>query len=214
LEHALAGGHLGRLVVGAVALARAALGAAAIFGVLRQPLADLRRVALEPLKALRLPGLQVGFDRLGILRAVAREVGPGAALGFRRIARQLHPVDGEHLAPDQSLAVADKQHLREHIGNVLTQRADEVRDGGEVRDVVSGQGDEGDVLSAGPLDRPARYHSLRIGEQDHLEQHRRRIGRGAGFVVAVARVEIGQIELMIEQLVQGVLEGTRQQLLA
>ena len=68
------------------------------------------------------------------------------------------------------------------------------------------------MLATGPLNATAADDPLRGSKQHHLEQHRRRIGRGAGLVIAKARVETGQIDLVIEQVVQRVLESTRQQL--
>jgi hypothetical protein len=51
-----------------------------------------------------------------------------------------------------------------------------------------------------------------VGEEDDLEQHGRRVGGCAGEVVLVAGVEAGQVELVIDQVVQGVFEGAGQQL--
>lgn len=36
----------------------------------------------------------------------------------------------------------------------------------------------------------ARHNALRIGEQDYLQQHCRRVGRGAGLIVAITGVKI------------------------
>ena len=64
------------------------------------------------------------------------------------VAWQLHPVDGEHLTANQPLAIADRQHRTEYVGNVLAQRAHEVGNGGEVWLRIPAQGDEGNVLAA------------------------------------------------------------------
>lgn len=69
-------------------------------------------------------------------------------------------------------------------------RAHEAGDGGEVRCTVPGQREKGDVLAAGTFDAPAADNALRIGEQDHLEQHRWWVRRGAGLVIAITGVEI------------------------
>ena len=58
------------------------------------------------------------------------------------------------------------------------------------------------MLLARPLDRAAADDPLRVGEEHHLEQHRRRIRRGARRVVLKPRVEVREIELVIEQVVQ------------
>ena len=85
-------------------------------------------------------------------------------------------------------------------------------DGGEVRRAVAGEGDEGDVLAAGAFDVAAADDALAVGEQHDLEQHGRRVGGGAGVVVVVAGVEAGQVELVIDQVVQRVFEGAGEQL--
>ena len=95
---------------------------------------------------------------------------------------------------------------------VVAQLADEVRDRREVRARVAAQRDEGDVLAAGALDAAAADDAVRVGEQHDLEQHRRRVGAGAGLVVPKARIEGRQIDLVIEQVVQRVLERAGEQL--
>jgi hypothetical protein len=60
LDDSRGSGHLGRLVVGAVALASRALGDLAILGMLLQPLAELSRVAL----GLRWPVVTLAIARL------------------------------------------------------------------------------------------------------------------------------------------------------
>ena len=82
-------------------------------------------------------GVEVGLDGQGVVLAMAGEhglgggfqlgglafeVGTGAALGLAGVARQLDAVDGEHLAADQSLPVADVEHLGEELGDVVAQR--------------------------------------------------------------------------------------------
>jgi hypothetical protein len=68
------------------------------------------------------------------------------------------------------------------------------------------------MLFTGPGHRPARDDAAGVGEQDHPEQHAGRIGRGPGLVVPVPRIERRQVEGGLEQVVQRVLEGAREQL--
>jgi hypothetical protein len=72
--------------------------------------------------------------------------------------------------------------------------------------------DAPEPVAAGLLDPTAADNALRIGKQHHLQQHRRRIRRGSRLVVAKACIEARQIDLMVEQVIQGVLERPRQQL--
>ena len=45
------------------------------------------------------------------------EFGCSAAPGIGGIAGQLHPVDGKHLVPDESLGIASEQHLGKEVGS-------------------------------------------------------------------------------------------------
>ena len=65
---------------------------------------------------------------------------------------------------------------------------------------------------AHPVNGPAAHDALGVGEEHHLEQHGRRICGRAGRVVLEARVEVGQIDFVIEQVVQRLLERAGQQL--
>src|SRR5712691_1686267 len=86
-------------------------------GLIAEPAAHLRRVALQALDALGLLRCNIGLDGLGILltvafehslgcgfklRGLAFEVRARAALGLARITGQFHSIDREHLAPDQA----------------------------------------------------------------------------------------------------------------
>jgi len=77
---------------------------------------------------------------------------------------------------------------------------------------VAAEGDERHVFLAGPLDPAAADDALRVGEEHHLQEQRRRIRRRPRRVVAKARIEVRQIDRVIEQVVEGVLEGPGQQL--
>jgi hypothetical protein len=158
-----------------------------------------------------LPGFLLGeirFDGQGVVLAVAGEhrfgggfhlvrltlkVRSRAALGLAGVARQLDTVDGKHLTANEPLAVADEQDFLEQRFDLAAQAADKVGEGGEVRGEVASEGNEGDLLTAGPLDLPATDDAAAVGEQHNLEQHGRRVGAGAGEVVLVARIEPAQV---------------------
>jgi hypothetical protein len=110
------------------------------------------------------------------------------------------------------MAVADEQDFLEQRPDLGAQGADEGGEGGEVRGAVAGERDEGDVVAAGALDVAAADDAPAVGEEDDLEQHGRRVGGCAGEVVLVAGVEAGQVELVIDEVVQRVFEGAGQQL--
>src|SRR5690606_25094856 len=121
-------------------------------------------------------------------------------------------VDSEHLAADEALAIAQIEHLTEEAGDVIAQAGDEDGDGGVVQNAVATEGNEGYMFAAGAFDAARTDDALTVGEEDDLEQHARRKGAGAGEVVPVAGIEAGQVDLVVDQMVQGILEGARQQL--
>lgn len=159
---------------------------------LREPCAQLRRITHEaalPCLVLRgqrrLPvsGILGPMPREHLLRralhlgGLAFEVGAAPTPLLRRVARQLHAIDGKHLAPNEALAVAHRQDGREDRRDLVAQRADEVGNRREVGPGVTAQRDERDVVLAGLGDGTAAHDPPRVREQDHAEQHRGRIGR-------------------------------------
>ena len=54
--------------------------------------------------------------------------------------------------------------------------------------------------------------ALAVGEQDDLEQHGGRIGGSAGGVVIEPGIEAGQVELVIDEVIERVFEGAGKQL--
>ena len=95
----------------------------------------------------------------------------------------------------------------------LVQRGNEVCYGGEVGLGVGGQGHEDDVLSAALLDLPTGGDAPRVGVEDDLEQNGGVVGRGAGLVILVPEVEDGKVDLVVDEIVEGVLEGAGKDLL-
>lgn len=227
LNDAFAGRHLRTLVVGAIALAHRAFCSASVVGVPRQPRAKVGRVAYESLPSRGVLRRQGRLDLAGIfgpmpcqhrlggalhLLRLSLEVGPGAAAVLRGIAGQLDPVDGEHLAADQPLAVTDGEHGGEDRRDLIAQGRYEVRDGREVGPGIAAQGDERDVFLAGPGDRAAAHDPAGVGEPYDPQQHGRCVGRRAGRVIPIPRIERGQVDGVLEQVVQRMLERARQEL--
>ncbi|MFP4378833.1 MAG: hypothetical protein ACLFP4_17465 [Spirochaetales bacterium] len=68
------------------------------------------------------------------------------------------------------------------------------------------------VLIARLGDASAAGDTPRVGEEDHLQQHRRIVGRSAGLVVVVPVLKDGEIDLVVDEIVHRALEGTRLQL--
>lgn len=157
---------------------------------------DARRLLLGQIgRGLAIIVGTMAFEHLLCLRfelcRLSFELGPGAAFSLAGVARQLHAVDGEHLAADQTLHIADERDRRERVGDFVAETANETCNRGEVRSRIPGQGDEGDVFSTGAFDRSAADDAAAVGKQDQLEQDSGRVSGSAGVVVAVAGIETG-----------------------
>ena len=96
-------------------------------------------------------------------------------------------------------------------GDILAQRAHDVRDRREVRRGVAAERDERHVLAARALDSATAHDALRVREEHHLQEHRRLVRRGACLVIPVARVEMGEIDRVAEQVVERMLQRAGQQ---
>src|SRR5262249_918413 len=140
LDHALAGGHLGRLVVGAIRLPNSATHASPVFRMGLEPSPNLRGPLLEALHWADFPRAQRGLTGVGeVLLAMSRHHPPHgtahllrfalelfarAASRLRGIAGQFHPSNRKELPPDEALALADHQHLGKKMTEGLAPRAD------------------------------------------------------------------------------------------
>ena len=201
LNHAVVGGHLGAVGVGDVALSLVAAVPEVRPGGLEEAF-DLVDLAFVGGAFLLLLGhdrreffldilcLMAGHDLLcrGVqfLLLVAQLL-EGAAPLLRGVAGQFAAVDGEGVLADQVELTGVHQYIREHAGDFLAHLRDAVRDRGEVRAGVGGQGHEHDVALAAIRQLAAGDDALVIAVQHDLEQHRRVVGQAAGFIVAVAR---------------------------
>src|SRR5215212_9507651 len=97
------------------------------------------------------------LHRLLHLLRLAHKVLALAALGLARIRRQLHPVDGKYLAPNQALSIADEQYLREYFAHRLAQAAHERSQRAVVRLAVPAQRHEQYDVAACPLHTPRAH---------------------------------------------------------
>jgi hypothetical protein len=185
LDHPFTLRHFRTVVVRAIALALGPFGPATLVGMRGQPRTHLVRIALSPFESMD-RFLRWRLARRRIRRAMplnhrARrqfqfgrlffKVRPRPAPLLRRVARQFHAVDRRHLATNQAFRVAHREHAREHLRDILAQRADEARDRGKVRRLLATQRHERDVLLARALNTPTAHDALRVGEQHDLGQH-------------------------------------------
>ena len=70
----------------------------------------------------------------------------------------------------------------------------------------------GDMFATGALDVAAADDALAVGEQHDLEQHGGRVSRCSSVIVAESRIEVGQVYLVIQQVVQSMFDGTGDEL--
>jgi len=227
LNHAVAGRHLGALIVGDVALDFLAAAADPFF-VLDQKVLDLAAGGLQRLDLLlfalpprRLRGLPTIFFAVPLEQKAHRPVdllcflpqvlfGPAPLLGSVR--GHLAAVDGKHLPAQQAHFAADQQHLAEQGGDLLGRVRNEGGNGGEVGPAVGRERHEDHVLATECFDLAATGDPPRIGQQHDLQQNRRIIGRATCFIVLELGVEDAQVEFVVDQEVDGVLEGAGENL--
>ena len=131
---------------------------------------------------------------------------------FRRIARQFHAIDRKHFAADQPFRITYREHPGKHARDVVAPRADKARNRREMRRVIATQRHERHVLLARALNRATTHDALRIREQHDLQQHRGWICGRTRLVILKSRIEVRQVDVVIQQMIQRVLERARQQL--
>ena len=171
LHHAVTTLQCGALGVGQVALDRGAFGAQTFAGGGQRRAQFVRIFAQGGDGALFVPTLVVFirierfagillrmcFEEMGYgafhLGSLALKVRTSAAPLFRSVRRQLAAVDGEHAFADETLGVAHHQDVAEYGFYLSAQRRHKVRQGGEVRLLITGQSNELHVLGARPRHR-------------------------------------------------------------
>ena len=109
------------------------------------------------------------------------------------ISRQLDAINGEHLASDQTLMVANDENLSKQFGNLLPPVGDEGSKRGEVRLAVAGDGDEQVVLPTGLFYLAAAADATAIGQQNDFDEHCRVKGAGAFGIILIAAVEGSEV---------------------
>ena len=104
--------------------------------------------------------------------------------------------------------MAHQQYLFEQFFNLIGVLADELGQGGEVRDGIAGQRFEDDVGLAAPLDLAAGSDALGVSKQNYFQQNGRIVGQATSVVVAVLGMKNRQIQLVLNQVMNGVFKGT------
>ena len=110
--------------------------------------------------------------------------------------------------------MAHQQYLLEQFFNLIGVLADKLGQGGEVRDCIAGQRFKDDVGFTAPLDLAAGGDAFGVSEQNDLQQDGGIVGQAAGVVVAIFRVKNRQIQLVFNQVVNGVFKSAGLELLS
>ena len=76
-----------------------------------------------------------------------------------------------------------------------------------MRNRIAGQRFKDDVGLAAPLGLAAGGDAVGVGKQDDLQKNGRIVGQSAGVVIAVLRVKHRQIQLVLDQVMNGVFKG-------
>ena len=109
------------------------------------------------------------------------------------IGGQLDAINGEHLASDQTLTVANDENLSKQFSNLFSPIGDEGSKRGEVRLAVAGDGDEQDLLPTGQFYLAAADDATTIGQQNDFDEHCRVKGAGAFGIILIAAVEGSEV---------------------
>lgn len=231
LDGSMRGLHLGGVWIGDVAFDLFVLLADPFFCICQEPV-DLVGLLLQPFD-LALPVIQ---GRVVVVRALVfaisldvvvhealdlllkgclllAELRKRAAPFLGGVAGQFAAIEGEEGAAKEVHLLTNHQHLNEEGADLVAHGGDELGDGGMVRRIIAGHGDENDVLVARPFDAAGADKPSGITEKDDLEQDLGIDRRAAGLVVAEACVKGGEVEPVFDDVVNGVFEGARDDLL-
>jgi hypothetical protein len=104
--------------------------------------------------------------------------------------------------------------LLEQLFNLIGVLTNKLGQGGEVRDCIAGQRFKDDVGLTAPLDLAAGGDAFGVSEQNDLQQDGGIVGQAAGVVVAIFWVKNRQIQLVFNQVVNGVFKSAGLELLS
>ena len=127
---------------------------------------------------------------------LARDPLIAAVRVHRRVRRDLRTVDRDHADLHQARLLTQPQHVGEQLSQRRLVPLAELRDRRVIRNPLSGDHHECNILAAFPLDTPRRTHALRAGVEQQRHHHLRVIRRPAVTVRPVHLIERGQVHLL------------------
>ena len=216
--------HLDRFVVGHIALDLLTFAAALGFAILEEFIEPLD-LPLEALFALLLTfdlDLRM-FVCLGMFFHHALEFLPQlvtlvlefierAAPFFGDIRREFDTIQRKVRAAQQIQFVADRQNITEDGRDLFLHGRHKGSNRAVIRSIPIRERNEEDVFMAGAFDLTGTDHAFGVSQQDDLQQDLGMDGGCAGLIVFVAFIKDRQVDVLIHQSVDGVLQGSRNQL--
>src|SRR6185295_6564325 len=103
-------------------------------------------------------------------------------------------------------------HFQKERDDLPVQAGNKIGDGGEVGPGVGRQRHEDNILLAALRDLPAGSNPSGVGIQNDLQQDGWIISRRTELIIVVASLEYRQVNLLVDEIVERVLEGPRQNL--
>jgi hypothetical protein len=99
------------------------------------------------------------------------------------------------------------------MDDLLVHGGNEFGNSSEMGPGISGERHEDYVLLAGPFDLPAGDDASGVGVEYNLEKDSGIVGGGSGDIVLKTFIKAGEVQLMINEMVQRIFEGTGENLL-
>src|SRR3989338_2180889 len=129
------------------------------------------------------------------------------------IGRKFAPVDGEHLFSDEPHFIADEKHVPKEGGDLFFHGGDKVGEGREVGLCVGCEGFEEDVVLTAGFNLSAGGDAVGVGKEDDFQQNGGIEGGGAGCIILIKVEKDREVELVVDDMVVGILKGTGQDLI-
>lgn len=124
----------------------------------------------------------------------------------------MHAVNGKQLVPQDHLLITQQKHLFKNRFDGFRLAVDKVGNADEMGHRITSQCLEDNIVLAFPLDLSAGDNASRVAEQ-YDQEDGRIIGRATAIVIFVMFIESTQVDMVINELMEGKFKGTGLELL-
>jgi hypothetical protein len=100
------------------------------------------------------------------------------------------------------LGITGHEHLAEQGFDLITQATNELGELGVVGLAVAADGDELNIAKTGLFNAAAGDEALAVGQQHNFKHHARIVGTGPCFIVFEPNIHGGEVQFVIDQIVQ------------